>query len=129
MATDAKMNIAGFSSDLIIDGNISFNNRILGKQGSNISAKDYLDLGNGNYFLITGSAIIKAMHKDGWTNGSVVYLTFDDACDLNHMNTFDPNYYSFYFHSESNISVSEQNTIPFIFDGDNLRWKCLDSTL
>lgn len=129
MATDAKMNIAGFSNDLTLDGNITFNNRILGKQGANISAKDYIDLGNGNYFLITGSTIIKAMNKEGWTNGSVVYLTFDDDCDLQHMGAFDPNYYGFYFRGESTISVNAQYTIPFIFDGDNLRWKCLDSSL
>jgi len=116
------------SGDVAVD-NITFNGRILGKQGSNVSAKDNIDLGVGNYFLITGSAIIKAINKEGWTNGSVIYLTFDDACDLDHMSVFDPNYYSFYFRSESSISVSPQYTIPFILDGDNIRWKCLDSSL
>jgi hypothetical protein len=129
MSTDAKMSIAGFSNDLSLEGNITCNKRLLGKQGTPISAKDYLDLGDGNYFLITGSAILKAIHKDGWTNGSVIYLTFDDACDMNHMGAFDPNYYPFYFRSEGSISVNSQYTIPFIFDGDNSQWKCLDSSL
>lgn len=129
MATDAKMNIAGFSSDISLDSNVTFNKRILGKQGDSVSASNYMTLGDGNYFLIHGSATLKAIHKDGWTNGSVIYLAFDDACDIEHMSAFDPNYYSFYMRSASTVSVSSDNTIPFIFDSDNLMWRCLDSSL
>lgn len=117
-----------FSGDVNVD-NITIQKRILGKKGNDVSAADYMTLGDGNYFSIKGGAILKAIHKDGWTSGSVIHLKFDAPCDMNHLNAFDPNYYSFFFTSEGNINVDEASTVSFIFDEDNAQWRCLDPSL
>jgi len=122
------MSIAGFVTDLSLSGNVQFNGRILGNKGADISSGQLLTLGNGNYFDITGHDDIDAIYKEGWTDGSVIHLHFpDSALTLSHIGIVDPNYYAFFFQSGTDVTVSVNEILSFVFDSSGY-WRCLNPT-
>ena len=56
--------------------------RVLGVQGADVASGTWITLGNGNTFLITGTTAVSGFLDLGWTNGSIIILTFNGNCTL-----------------------------------------------
>lgn len=56
--------------------------RILGRQGANVASGNDIALGNGNYFIVTGTTSVEFIRKTDWEDGSVIYLEFSDGLTL-----------------------------------------------
>lgn len=70
-------------------GNITLPARLLGKQGADVPSDVDLTLGNGNYFIVTGTTTIHGIRGTGWTAGSVVVLQFSATVTVTHSGTPD----------------------------------------
>ncbi|MBK9333837.1 MAG: hypothetical protein IPM96_15880 [Ignavibacteria bacterium] len=56
--------------------------RLLGRQATHIASDAAITLGNGNFFVITGTTTISTISTSGWTDGSVVHLFFTASLTL-----------------------------------------------
>ena len=53
---------------------IKTNTRFLGKRGPDTASTNDITLGDGNYFVITGTTTINTIDATGWTAGSIITL-------------------------------------------------------
>ncbi len=73
------------SSVLVGDtGNVTLPARLLGKQGADVPSATDIELGAGNYFIVTGTTSIQGIVGSGWTAGSVVVLQFAGILTVAH---------------------------------------------
>lgn len=112
MATDAKLNISAINTDISLNGNITFNKRILGKQGSNVASNSKITLGDGNFFVITGTTDISAISISDWTNGSIVTLKFSGVLTLTHGTAGE----AMYLQGATNFTTSANDILTFVLD-------------
>lgn len=56
--------------------------RLQGRQGSDIASASSITLGNGNYFVVTGTTTIATISGTDWQDGSNVKLYFQSALTL-----------------------------------------------
>jgi len=56
--------------------------RVLGRQGSDIASASSITLGEGNFFVITGTTDIADIDLTDWTDGSSVRLKFSGVLDV-----------------------------------------------
>lgn len=100
-----------------IDGTITPANRILGKQGINITAANDITLGDGNYFFVDGSDPINRIAKAGWTAGSVIYLEFDSNPVIADATAGDATYASIVCDTSNPINTAAGSVVKLLYNG------------
>lgn len=110
------------NSTVTIDdtGNVTFPARILGKQGADVASAAGMTLGNGNFFVVTGTATIRSINSTGWTIGSVAVLKFSDSLTVSHDDgaaTFAP----LILAGAANFSATANDTLTLLLD-ETVSW-------
>lgn len=87
--------------------------RILGRQGTNISSATSITLGEGNFFVISGTTTIATIVTTNWTDGSVVHLYFGGAL------TLDVSGGNIVRNTGGNLSVAAGQIVSFLMDSNS----------
>ncbi|MCK9629706.1 MAG: hypothetical protein M0R37_14095 [Bacteroidales bacterium] len=98
-----------------------FAGRVLGYQGSDVTAANDTTLSTGNYFDVTGATQINGIATSGWTAGSLVVLQFDSNPVVKHNTAASAGFASLLLSAAADFSSSAGDTLTLCFDGTNWR--------
>jgi len=103
-------------------GDIYNAGRILGYKGSDVASANDITLGQGNFFLVTGTTTVQRILGAGWTAGSVVTLYFADNIQIDHNVAAGGGYYGILLEGAGgNFSATASDTLTIIFSADKWR--------
>lgn len=92
-------------------------NRVLGKQGTNITAANDITLGSGNYFFVDGATQINRIASAGWTVGSIIYLEFNDNPVIADETAGDATYASIVCDTSNPINTATGSVVKLLYNG------------
>ena len=98
-------------------GDIKIDGRTLGYKGAAVASANDITLGQGNFFVITGTTQINRILGTGWTPGSVVTFRFNLSVDVTHNTAAGSDYYGFLLAGGSTFSATGEDTLTVLFDG------------
>jgi len=78
----SKLQDEGGLYDVLLPNGDIQGKRLLGRQGANIASASSITLGEGNYFIVTGTTTIATISTTNWTDGSVVNIMFSGILTL-----------------------------------------------
>ncbi len=97
-----------------------FGGRVLTSKGSDVASADEITLGDGNYFVITGTTDISHIDKTGWTNGSIVILRFSGTLNVTHnAGALSGTETNILLASAGDFSATSGDTLTLIKEDDN----------
>ena len=118
--TDAGDNNLLVDGDTTLTGNLTCSKRILGHQGADVSSAGNITLGDGNFFLITGTTTVSHILKAGWTAGTVIQLTFDSNITLTNGGAPGGGYTAFHFAGNANASMTSIDVLTLVLRSDDI---------
>jgi hypothetical protein len=118
LAGSAPATIAGDA----ITGNIEPEARLLGKQGVDVASAQDLNLGSGNYFVVTGTTTIHGIVPTGWTAGSLVILQFSASVIVTHSGAPDAGD-AIFLAGAANLSATPGDTLTVVRDAAIGVWR------
>jgi hypothetical protein len=95
--------------------------RIQGFKGADVASVGAMVLGQGNFFVITGTTTINQIAKTDWQAGSIVTLKFNDTVTVKYAIAGDATYKPFLLSGAVDFVASINDTLTLIFDGDYWR--------
>lgn len=118
------------TSTVTIDdtGNVTFPARLLGKRGADAASGTDLTLGNGNYFLVTGTTQIEGIIPAGWTGGSTVILQFVSSVTVAHSGISE-NGDPVLLAGAANFSATAGDTLTLVRDDSGGFWREIARTV
>lgn len=104
----------------VVEDYSRFGGRILTSKGSDVASADEITLGDGNYFVITGTTDINHIDKTGWTNGSIVILRFSGTLNVTHnAGALSGTETNILLASAGDFSATSGDTLTLIKEDDN----------
>jgi len=96
---------------------VLYSDRKLGVKGANVASANDITLGDGNFFLITGTTELQRIYGVGWTAGSQVILTFDSSINIKNGVSSSFDFYGFKLAGSTDFSAAAGDMLTLIFDG------------
>lgn len=99
------------------NGNLRTYKRFIGAQGANVNAATTITLGDGNFFIISGTGNIEGIVYTGWDYGSEITLQVLSGITLVHNSGFPgTNAAKMFFYSGSNLAGP--TTVKFVLSNN-----------
>jgi hypothetical protein len=120
MSFGTKKSVAAVAEAMRLtsDGYIQPASRVLGKKGSDVANANDITLGDGNYFIITGTTTINRILSTGWTTGSEIILQADDSVKITHTGAMPGSgYYGVKLAGSADYDMTAGDVLKIYFDG------------
>lgn len=104
---------------LDVDASAKFNKRIQGKRGTDVASANDITLGQGNFFYITGTTQINALHTSGWQAGSEITLMFQGVVTVKNNTAGGGGTAPMILASGTDFATTANDVLKLQYDGSN----------
>lgn len=98
-------------------GNVTHAGRLNGTKGADVASANDITLGQGNYFVVTGTTQINRILGTNWASGSKVTLQFSASLTVTNGTAAGSSFFGFKLAGAANFSATADDTLTVMFDG------------